>query len=241
MKGMIFAAGMGTRLRPITDTCPKCLIEVGGKPMLHRVIENMRDAGVESVVVNVHHHAGLVKDYIATRDFGIEVAVSDESARLLDTGGGIVRAAPLLAGADTVMVHNADVWTDVPLAEMADVHRRSGADVTLLTRDKASGRALMWSGDGRMAGWADLCTGATRPDGLDTTQLHAAGFGGVHVMKWSVIERIADYAPSDVFSITPFYADCCGSLDIRRFGVGQWRWIDIGRPESLAQARAQTV
>lgn len=238
---MIFAAGLGTRLRPLTDTCPKCLIDVGGRPMLRRVIENMRDAGVGHIVVNVHHHSRLVADYLAANDFGVEVTVSDESRLLLDTGGGLVRAAHLFTSDAPVIVHNADVWTDVPLADMISAHRKMQADVTLLTRSTASARALMWDNSGRMAGWANILTGEMRPAGLDTKKLHAAGFGGVHVINRDVILRLASYAPSQVFSITPFYADTCGELDIRSFAVGDRRWIDIGRPESLAQARAQTV
>ena len=240
MKGMIFAAGLGTRLRPLTDECPKCLIDVGGKPMLRRVIENMRSAGVGSIVVNVHHHAQKVTDYLANNDFGVEVSVSDESDLLLDTGGGIVKAAHMLWGDEPIVIHNADVWTDLPLRDMIENHVKTGADVTLLTRDSVSARALMWRSDRRMGGWANLNSSETRPHGLDVQNLRAAGFGGVHVMNPGVMDTLVRYATEKVFSITPFYADMCGMLDIRAYPVEPFRWIDIGKPESLALARAQT-
>ncbi|WP_371136652.1 sugar phosphate nucleotidyltransferase, partial [uncultured Duncaniella sp.] len=122
MKAMIFAAGLGTRLAPLTDSCPKALIEVGGKPMLRRVIERLRDAGVGEMVVNVHHHADMIRRYLEENDFGVRVMISDESDMLLDTGGGVARASILLEGDEPVMLYNADIFTDFPIAEMVAVH-----------------------------------------------------------------------------------------------------------------------
>lgn len=237
MIAMIFAAGLGTRLRPLTDTCPKALIEVGGEPMLARIIRNVRQAGADEIVVNVHHHAGKVIDFLR----GSGVTVSDESDLLLDTGGGLVKAAPLLTGHDEILLHNADVWTDLPLAEMIEAHRRSGADATLLTRGKASARALMWDDGGRLAGWANIATGEKRPANLDTSRLTPLGFGGVHIINQRTLSQLCDYAPAEKFSITPFYADVCGMLEIKSYPLGNYRWIDIGKPESLAEARRQSA
>ena len=113
MKAMIFAAGLGTRLAPLTDSCPKALIEVGGKPMLRRVIERLRDAGVGEMVVNVHHHADMIRRYLEENDFGVRVMISDESDMLLDTGGGVARASSLLEGDESVMLYNADIFTSI--------------------------------------------------------------------------------------------------------------------------------
>ncbi len=235
MIGMIFAAGLGTRLRPLTDTTPKALIEVGGEPMLSRVIRRMRAAGIDEIVVNVHHHARMVKEFLA----GSGVEISDESDMLLDTGGALVKAFPMLAGRGDVLIHNADVWTDLPLESMIEAHSKSGADATLLTRNNPSARALMWNDQGRLAGWANLSTGEVRPPGLDTSSLTPLGFGGIHILNEQALNRLVGYAPAQKFSITPFYADCCGNLDIEAFPVGEYRWIDIGKPESLAEARRQ--
>ena len=122
MKAMIYAAGLGTRLRPLTDDRPKALIEVGGKPMLQHVIENIKKAGITRAVVNVHHFAGKVIDFLDRNgNFGIDIAISDESDRLLDTGGGLLKARPLLDGDEPILLHNADILTDLDLRDRKSV------------------------------------------------------------------------------------------------------------------------
>lgn len=240
MKAMIFAAGLGTRLAPLTDTCPKALIEVGGVPMLRRAIERLRDAGVSEIVVNVHHHAGMIKNYLAQNDFGVRVSVSDESDRLLDTGGGVVKAAPMLAGEESVILYNADIFTDFPIDEMVGTHRASGADVTLLVDDRKTSRYLLFDSDGRMAGWCNVTTGEERTpyDPSVLASCRQLAFGGIHVINPSVLDCLADYQPTGKFSITPFYIDRCAAIDIRAYTPSApYRWVDIGRPESLERAR----
>lgn len=240
MKGMIFAAGLGTRLAPLTDTCPKALIEVGGKPMLRRVIERMRDAGLTGVVVNVHHHAAMIKDYLAGDDFGIEIGVSDESDLLLDTGGGVVKAAPMLAGDEPVILYNADIYTDFPIPEMLEAHEASGADVTLLADSRDTSRYLLFDSAGVMRGWKNVSTGEVRspfpPETL--TSCRPLAFGGVHIINPSVLGRLADYKTEPKFSITPFYIAECDTLRIHAYTPsGPYRWVDIGKPASLRHAR----
>lgn len=240
MKAMIFAAGLGTRLAPLTDTCPKALIEVGGKPMLRRVIERLRDAGVSGIVVNVHHHAGMIKEYLAGNDFGVPVSVSDESDLLLDTGGGVVKAAPMLAGDEPVMLYNADIFTDFPIAEMLESHKASGADVTLLADERDTSRYLLFDEAGMMRGWKNISTGEVRsPFSPETlTACRPLAFGGIHIINPSVIDRLTAYQPEGKFSITPFYIAECGTLRIRAYTPSEpYRWVDIGRPASLQRAR----
>lgn len=240
MKAMIFAAGLGTRLAPLTDTCPKALIEVGGVPMLRRAIERLRDAGVDEIVVNVHHHAWMIKDYIARNDFGVRVDVSDESDTLLDTGGGVVKAAPMLRGDGPIILYNADIFTDFPIDEMVGVHRASDADVTLLVDDRKTSRYLLFDADGRMAGWRNVTTGEERTpyDTSVLTSCRQLAFGGIHVINPSVLDSLEAYQREGKFSITPFYIDRCAGLDIRAYTPSApYRWVDIGRPESLERAR----
>ena len=240
MKGMIFAAGLGTRLAPLTDTCPKALIEVGGRPMLRRAIERLRDAVVTDITVNVHHHADMIKRYLAERDFGLPIHISDETAMLLDTGGGVVKAAPTLRGSEPVILYNADIYTDFPIREMAAVHMASGADVTLLADRRDTSRYLLFDPTGRMRGWRNVATGETRsPRGAELPErCTPLAFGGVHIINPSVIDRMAEYCSCGKFSITPFYIDTCDTVDIRAYTPSApYRWIDIGRPESLARAR----
>lgn len=236
MKALVFAAGLGTRLRPLTLDRPKALVEVGGEPMLGRVIRRLVDAGVDGVVVNVHHFAQKVIDYLRAEDFGVEVAVSDESDLLLDTGGGLLKARRLLDDGAPFFVHNADILSQVDLGDLYRRHLASGADVSLLVQRRDSSRRLLFDSTLRLRGWTNCVTGEVRPAGLSTGGLLPASFGGIHVLSPSVFPLLESYGSNPVFSITPFYIDSCGALDIRGIESGAL-WFDIGRPESLAAAR----
>ncbi len=244
MKAMIFAAGLGTRLRPLTDSRPKALIEVGGETMLGRVIDRLRQAGVNRVVVNVHHHADMIEEYLRRNgNFGADIAVSDERSGLLDTGGGVVKAAPLLTdGTDEpIMLYNADILTDFSIPAMLEAHERSGADATLLVSStRPSSRGLIFDAGGRMCGWVNHATGEVRSPAPLPEGAVSMAFGGIHIINPRLISAMARYGEEHggVFSLTPFYTDTCATGIYRSFvqpagGV----WIDIGRHETLAAAR----
>lgn len=240
MKGMIFAAGLGTRLAPLTDNCPKALIPVGDKPMLRRVIERMSEAGISDIVVNVHHHADMIKKYIAENDFGVRVRISDESDALLDTGGGVVKAIDMLAGDEPILLYNADIYTNFPIGEMQSLFRSSGADVVLLVSERETSRYLLMDEDGYMRGWKNVTTGEVRsPYGTD--ELEGCGikaFGGVHIISPKVLDELKKYKPEGKFSITPFYIDVCDRFKILGYTpTPGYSWIDIGKPETLIKAR----
>lgn len=241
MKAMIFAAGLGTRLRPVTDTIPKALIEVGGRPMLARVIDRIAGAGINEIVVNVHHHAEKVKEWLAANTpEGVTIDVSDESELLLDTGGGVAKAIPLLGTDDDVLLHNADIFTDFDLREMIAAHTEAGADATLLADKRKTSRYLLFGPDGRMTGWTNISTGEIRsPFGTGiTSSSRPLAFGGVHIISPRILCSLAAYAErGQKFSITPFYISGCAEFDIRAFTpAAPYRWIDIGKPETLAKA-----
>ena len=141
MEGMIFAAGLGTRLRPLTNDRPKALVELGGETLLERVIGRMRAAGIGRIVVNVHHFAGQVKDFLREKGYlEQDVVVSDESGRLLDTGGGLRKARPLFTSGKAVLIHNVDILTDLDLRDLMAAHGNRYA--TLAVRKAEPGRAL---------------------------------------------------------------------------------------------------
>lgn len=244
MKGMIFAAGVGSRLKPWTDSHPKALVEVGGQPVLGRVIDRMTAAGISDITVNVHHFATQIISYLeGLRRQGLSLHVSDESGLLLDTGGGLLHAASLLSGDEPVMVHNADVVTDIDLTAMAAAHRCSGADVTLLAMHRESTRHFLFDTSLRLRGWENTATGdAILPAGPDgRQQLEPLAFGGIHIINMNRLlphlERYAGRA-GQVFSITPCYARGAGELDIRGWLAPDGAsWHDVGRPATLAQAR----
>lgn len=246
MNAMIFAAGLGTRLAPLTDDCPKALLPVGGIPMLERAITLLRDtAGVDRVVVNIHSHATMIGVWVAENAgrLGVEILLSDESDLLLDTGGGLLKAAPLLDDGSGVpiMLYNADIVTDVNPGAMLDAHVCSGADVTLLTADRPTSRKLLFDTGGCMCGWVNTSTGETKPQSLagNTVGLTPLAFGGIHVVSPRIFPLLREYAAQvgEVFSITPFYIDRCASQHIMawRQPAGT-RWVDAGKPATYAEA-----
>ena len=144
MKAMIFAAGLGTRLRPLTDHTPKALVSVAGKPMLERVILRLKEAGFNDITVNIHHFGEQIIEFLrANNDFGITIHLSDERDMLLDTGGGIKKARPFLDGNEPFLVHNADILSDINLAELYRHHRESNAEATLLVSQRQTSRYLL--------------------------------------------------------------------------------------------------
>lgn len=235
--GMIFAAGLGTRLRPLTNTIPKALVPVAGVPMLERVARRLIDAGADRLVINAHHHADQVVRFVDERDgFGVDCRVSVEEGEPLETGGGLLRAHELgwFRGDRPIVVHNADVLTDFPLAGLLDSHARGDALATLAVMDRDKSRALLFDDDG-------LC-GAVGRDGGVTMARPARGFVehlgycGVHALSPELLERITE---TGVFSIVWTWLRLVREdARIRPHRVDGTRWIDIGSPEKLAEANA---
>lgn len=236
MKGMIFAAGIGSRLKPWTDSHPKALAPVAGQPIIARVIDKLLDAGISDIIVNVHHFASQIVDFLHDNYSHVNIAISDESQLLLDTGGGLLRALPLI-GNEPVLIHNADILTDFDLHDMIDAHSRSGNDVTLLVQPRDTSRYFLFD-EQRLRGWINTSTGECRPADLVTSGLHRLAFGGVHIISPSVFPLLTQFAPADTpFSITNFYINTCSQLRIGGFSLpNSAHWFDVGKPQSLQQA-----
>lgn len=238
MKAMVFAAGLGTRLKPWTEHHPKALVPVGGVPMLERVLVNLRDSGFDDVVVNVHHFADQIEEFLAAHDYGIRVRVSDERALLLDTGGGLLAASPLLFEDDApVLIHNVDILSNADLRGLMAVHETSGADATLLVSGRKSSRRLAFDDGWRLRGWHNLTSGEYRPAGYSPTEgEREVAFSGIHVVGPEVIRRMRDGGYSGKFPIMDFYLAESGRLDLRGSYAETLELIDIGKPETLAAA-----
>ena len=241
MKAMIFAAGLGTRLRPLTDHTPKALVPVAGVPMLQRVILRLKEAGFRDLVINIHHFGDQILDFLkANQDFGVRIRVSDERGQLLDTGGGIRKARPLLDDGGPFLVHNVDILSDIDLAAFYRLHLEHPCDATLLTNHRRTSRYLLADAEGRLRGWVNKSTGETLPAGT----LYAEGayaelaFGCIHVLSPSVFRHMDDGRWQGKFSIIPFYVDICRRADIRCHTIDTPGWFDIGKPETLARAEA---
>ena len=261
MKAMIMAAGLGTRLRPWTLEHPKALVPVGGVPMLERVICKLRDQGFDYIVVNAHHFAGQIVDFLAANDFGVEVVVSDESGLLLDTGGGIVNAIPLLERDDEpLLVHNVDILSDAPLAQLMAAQTESSRDILLLTSGRKSSRKLIFTPSNHLAGWHRLDSDQFRPDGFrPAPDMSEEAFSGIYVVSMDAartMRRFAEATGRSVFPVMDFFMACTPGSEMRRQlpadsllpcegeeGIGrlyreELRLMDIGRPETLCEAEA---
>lgn len=236
MDAFILAAGLGTRLRPLTDDRPKALVEVGGVPMLEHVAVRLITAGADRLVINTHHFAEKIESYVRSRDgFGVEVVFSHEAAAPLETGGGLLNAAPLIRRDAPFFLHNADILTDLPLAEMYAFHQQSDALATLAVMERESARQLLFDRVGlcgRVDAGKDLRIEARAPVG--TARPYA--FGGVHVISPTLLDRITERG---AFSVLDPYLRLAGAGErILPFRMDGFRWLDVGKPAQLEAARA---
>ena len=240
MKAMIFAAGLGTRLRPLTNDRPKALVEVGGKTMLERVIIKLAKAGFDDITINIHHFGEKIIEFLELNEnFGLNIHISDERDLLLDTGGGILKAQPFLDGDEPFLVHNADILTDIDLRAMYHNHIESGAMATLLVKERQTSRYFVFDDDYRLQGWLNKSTGETRPsDFIHREGMHELAFGGIHVISPSIFEPLEEYSQGQAkFSITPFYVDECHTHLINGYLQDTpYTWLDVGKHETLKLA-----
>ena len=236
---MIFAAGLGTRLRPITDTMHKALVPVAGKPLLWHVIEKLKRAGVERIVVNVHHFAQQITDYIsANDDFGLDIRISDETSMLLNTGGGIRKARALFDPESPVLIHNVDILSNADINGLyaaIEATNTSKADAALLVSPRKSSRALAFDrGSMRLTGWHNLNTDEVR--GCVSAEALQLAFSGIHVISPSVLTRMDSWP--ERFGIIDFYLDICSDINIIGINDPALRLLDIGKQDTLAEADA---
>lgn len=236
MKAMIFAAGLGTRLKPLTNTMPKALVPVAGKTLLEHTICKLKSEGFNDIVINVHHFAGQIISFLeANNNFGLNISISDERGLLLETGGGIKKAAPLL-GSEPFLIHNVDIISNVDLKSLFESHLASNSDATLLVSKRNSSRALLFDASGNLAAWKNLNTGEVKTPykSLDFDSLKEYAFSGIHVFSPSLFPLMENYP--DKFPIMDFYLDVCSSASIKASVSNNLKLIDVGKLDSLAEA-----
>lgn len=240
MKAMIFAAGLGTRLRPLTNNRPKALVEIGGKTMLERVIVRLAEAGFDDITINIHHFGQMIIDFLEeNKNFGLNIHISDERDLLLDTGGGILKARPFLDGDEPFLVHNADILTNIDLNAIYQNHIGSSAMATILVKERQTSRYLVFDDDKRLQGWINKSTGETRPEQfVHHDGLSELAFGCIHVISPSIFEELEKYSQGQAkFSIIPFYVDECHNHLIKGYVQdAPYTWLDVGKPETLKEA-----
>ena len=223
---MIFAAGLGTRLKPLTDTMPKALVPVGGRPLLLHVIMKLKDSGFERIVVNVHHFAQQIIDYLAAnQNFGLDIRISDESEKLLETGGGIKKALPLFDPHSPILIHNVDILSNVDLSQL-DV------DVpTLVVSERKTKRYLQFDESMRLIGWKNIETGEVK--GREGRSL---AFSGIHVFHPSLFPLLNDWP--ERFPVMDFYLKVCAHHLVRGVEVKNLQLLDVGKLDTLEQAKS---
>lgn len=241
MKAMILAAGLGTRLRPWTLSHPKALVPVAEVPMLDRVIIRLRSLGFDDITVNVHHFADQITDHIAATYPGDDIHVSDESDKLLDTGGAILHAAKwLCASPEPFLVHNVDILSDAPLADIMRCHCSADADISLVTSPRASSRKLIFNESGQLRGWHNLKSDEMRPGGFRFSEnMHESAFSGIYVVNPGIIADLASYSDrirNKAFPVMDFLLANTEALKINEIRLAELNLIDIGKPETLSQA-----
>ena len=241
-QAMIFAAGLGTRLKPLTDTMPKALVRVGGQPLLWHVIQKLKAAGYERIVVNVHHFAQQIVDYLKENDnFGLDIRISDETSGLLETGGGIKKALPLFDQDSPVLIHNVDILSNVNLRRIFEFTASAAAtdasvDALLLVSDRKTKRYLLFDDELILDGWTNIETGEVPSPykGLDPLNCKRLAFSGIHMISPRVYP-LFDEMP-DRFGIIDFYLKFCHQCAFLGYEQKGLRLLDVGKLDTLEQA-----
>lgn len=228
MNCLILAAGLGTRLRPLTDTMPKALVPVNGEPLLVHTIRNLVQYGCCEAVVNIHHFGEQIIDYIEQHEWPIPIKISDEHDMLLNTGGGIKRAMGLFANEDPVLIHNVDIFSNANLGEFYKKNKEAAA--TLMVSKRNSTRQLIVNNE-RLVGWKNLNSGIVKGDICGDEY----AFSGIHMVNPKKIVPIMNNWP-DAFSIIDFYIEECKNMDIAVSVQNNLKLLDVGKQESIRMA-----
>lgn len=233
MNGMIFAAGLGTRLRPLTDDRPKALVELGGKPLLEYVILKMKRAGVDRIVINVHHYAGMVEAFLeANRNFDMDIVVSDERSCLLDTGGGLLKARDFFKKDAPVLIHNVDIFSDIDLSRLMRVHEQDENYATLVVKPTMENRVLKFNKAGILKGWENKATGEQKIVDNEFYEAKDYSFCGIHIVSPDYLQQMMH---KGVFSIIDEYIAQAKQHNIRMY-FHSGGLIDLGTPQAILQA-----
>ena len=233
MKTMIFAAGLGTRLKPMTDTMPKALVPVGGRPLLQILLEKLARHGCTEAVINVHHFADMIEEWCASHHTDISIRFSDERAELLETGGGIRHAMPLLSGG-RFLIHNVDILSNADLARF--YAEGEGKAATLLVRERKTQRYLLFDESMRLVGWINEATGQVKspyPD-LQPDKCRRYAFSGIHQIDPVLFPRFEGWPAK--FSIIDFYLSICRDVPVYGHLQEGFRLMDVGKLDTLTQA-----
>ncbi|MBR4296656.1 MAG: NTP transferase domain-containing protein [Bacteroidaceae bacterium] len=234
MQAFLLAAGLGTRLKPLTDTMPKALVPVAGEPLLQHIAQKLIRSGAQRIVVNTHHFADQVVNYIKRHDWSAELLISDESEALLDTGGGLKHAQQLFSADAPIVIHNVDILSNADLPRLVQAHEAH--DVTLLVSERKTQRYLLFNDDMRLVGWTNIQTGEVRspyPD-LDPAKCIQMAFSGIHVFSPRLFPMMQDHP--EKFPIMDFYLTHCHEIAIYGVTQPELKLLDVGKCDTLVEA-----
>ena len=232
---MLFAAGKGTRLRPITDRLPKALVPVAGKPLLAIIIERLRNAGVEEIVINIHHFGEQILDYLSNNDFGVNISVSDVRESLLHSGGGLKKAVPVFSSSnEPILLHNVDILSNADIALFYE--KSSTQAATLLVSSRKTSRYLLFDENNCLRAWQNVMTGEVRTPyaDIDLGRLRPYAFSGIHCFSPSLFPFMESFA--ERFSLIDFYLQVCDKVDVKCEVKPDLRMLDVGKRDTLERA-----
>ena len=236
-QAMIFAAGLGTRLKPLTDTMPKALVPVGGQPLLWHVIQKLKAAGFDRIVINVHHFAQQIVDYLkANNNFNIDIRISDETEMLLETGGGIKKALPLFDSQSPILIHNVDILSNIDLAVIYDEAQQSNVDALLMVSWRKTKRYLLFDEEMILDGWTNIETGEIRSPypAINPSDLKQLAFSGIHIISPHVFPLFQEMP--ERFGIIDFYLKYCHQCAFMGKEMKDLRLMDVGKIDTLSEA-----
>ncbi|NOU59241.1 nucleotidyltransferase family protein [Marinifilum sp. JC070] len=234
MNAMIFAAGLGSRLKPYTNNKPKALVALAGKTLLQRAIEKLKSLGVDRIVINVHHFADLIEDFLKeNHNFGVDIRVSDERGELLETGGGLKKARELFIPNAPVLIYNVDILSSIDLNELIQQHESSNALVSMVMRNRESSRYLYFNQDKQLTGWKNCKTGETKVARPDMEKSEPLAFSGIHMVNPKLFDLIVEEGK---FSIIDLYLRLAKTEKMIAFEDQSELWFDLGKPAQLLKA-----
>ncbi len=235
MKAMIFAAGLGTRLKPLTDTMPKALVPLAGKPLLQWQVEKLRDAGITDIIVNVHHFPDMIIDTIrANKGWGCNIVISDERDLLLDTGGGLKKAVTgygLQVTGEPILACNVDILSNIDLRALVRAYEATGVS-QLVVSERDTQRYLCFDEQDRLCGWTNIKTGELK--GKDGRHL---AFSGCQILGADVLKQLNEM-PQDKFSLIDFYLKVMDKVPLQAYVPTDYRMMDVGKIDQIEQAEA---
>lgn len=241
MKAMIFAAGLGTRLKPLTDTMPKALVPLAGKPLLQWQVEKLRDAGITDIIVNVHHFPDQIIEAVrANAGWGCNITISDEREALLDTGGGLrkaVKSGMWKVESEPILACNVDILSNIDIRLL--VARYEQTDVSqLVVSERATQRYLCFDEQNQLCGWTNIATGEYKPSSLQGGaggRLSKLAFSGLQILSPEVLARL-DEMEQEKFSLIPFYLRIMNKVQLQAFVPKNYQMMDVGKIDQIAEA-----